>query len=105
MRAGKLDRRVVIQRATSVANGLNEPQEMWGDLATVWAEKKPTRGQERLDAQQVAGAASATFVIRWRSDLKVTDRLLFEGRPWNIKDIREVGRRVGLEIDAVARAE
>ena len=105
MRAGKLDRRITIQRATTIANARNEPIESWSDLATVWAQQRPNRGQERFAAQEIAGQAVMTFHIRYRADLKTTDRILYSGKLWNILDIREIGRRVVTEIDVVARAE
>lgn len=35
-KAGNLDRRITIQRATKINNEFNEPIETWADLATVW---------------------------------------------------------------------
>lgn len=105
MRAGKLDRRITIQRATTTPNGRNEPIASWADLATVWAQQRPNRGQERFTAQEVAGQSVMTFHIRYRRDLTVQDRISYQGKIWDILDIREVGRNVVLEIDVVARAE
>jgi SPP1 family predicted phage head-tail adaptor len=104
MRAGKLDRRITIQRATKAPNGFNEPVETWGDLATIWAQQRPNRGAERSSAQEINGQAVMTFHIRHRADLRVTDRVVYEGRIWNVLDVREVGRRVVTEIDVVAEA-
>jgi SPP1 family predicted phage head-tail adaptor len=104
MRAGKLDRRITIQRATKAPNGFNEPVETWSNAATVWAQQRPNRGAERFSAQEINGQAVMTFHIRYRADLRVTDRVVYEGRIWNILDVREVGRRVVTEIDVVAEA-
>jgi SPP1 family predicted phage head-tail adaptor len=104
MRAGKLDRRVTIQRATIAPNGFNEPVETWTDVATVWAQQRPNRGAERFSAQEINGQAVMTFHIRYRTDLRVSDRIIYGGRVWNVIDIREVGRRVVTEFDAVAEA-
>ena len=104
MRAGKLDRRVTIQRATTAPNGFNEPVETWTDVATVWAQQRPNRGAERFSAQEINGQAVMTFHIRYRTDLRVSDRIIYGGRVWNVIDIREVGRRVVTEFDAVAEA-
>ena len=105
MRAGKLDRVITIQRAVTSPNAFNEPVETWQDVARVWAQQRPNRGAERFTAQGINGDAVLTFHIRWRSDLTVKDRILYEGRVWNITDVREVGRRVVTEFDCVARAE
>lgn len=106
MRAGKLDRQVTIQRLTETGrNAYNAPVLDWADLATVFAQQRPNRGAERFEAQQTAGAAVMTFHIRWFDGLRRTDRLVYDGRVWNITDVRELGRRDGHEIDAVARAD
>jgi SPP1 family predicted phage head-tail adaptor len=106
MRAGKLDRRITLQRAiVATPSAFNEPTPDWVDIATVWAQQRPNRGAERFSAQEINGQAVMTFHIRYRSDVTVQDRILYEGRLWNIVDVREIGRRVVTEIDVVARAE
>lgn len=107
MRAGKLDRRITIQRASIAASGSGEPVETWADLATVWAQARPVRGEERFATRQLVGTAVMTFYMRYRSDLAITvkDRISYDGKTWDILDVREVGRRVVTEIDAKARAD
>jgi SPP1 family predicted phage head-tail adaptor len=106
MRAGKLDRRITIQRLTDTGrDAVNAPIVTWEPIATVWGQKRPMRGDERFSAHQVAGSAVTTFVIRYRPDVTVNDRIMCEGLTYDIRDIRELGRREALEIDAVARTE
>lgn len=107
MRAGKRDRRITIQRKTVTVSPSGEPIETWADLVTVWAQARPNRGDERFATQQLVGSAVMTFVMRYRSDLALTvqDRLSYDGKLWDVLDIRELGRRVGLEVDAKARAD
>lgn len=107
MRAGKLDRRLTILRETQTGvNGFNEPVLAWAPVATVWAQQRPDRGSERFAAAQVAGTAVMTFHIRFRGDVTVVDRLEYEGTVYEIvAPPRELGRRVVLEIDAVARQD
>ncbi|WP_226578224.1 phage head closure protein [Acuticoccus sediminis] len=106
MRAGKLDRRVTLERATVIGKDeFGADLLRWDQVATVWAQARPNRGAERFTAAEVNGSAVMSFQIRYRSDVTVKDRLVYEGRVWNIVDVREVGRRVVTEIDATARAE
>lgn len=106
MRAGKMDRRITIERATVVGkDDFNDDVLEWGPIATVWAQARPNRGAERFTAAEVAGSAVMTFHIRYRDDVTVKDRILYDGKTWNIVDVREVGRHVVTEIDATARAE
>lgn len=106
MRAGKLDRRITILRNTpQAANAFNEALPGWAEVATVWAQQRPNRGDEALAAQQDGSARPMTFHIRYRSDLSVTDRISYEGRIFEILDVRELGRRVVSEFDCIARAD
>jgi SPP1 family predicted phage head-tail adaptor len=105
MRAGKRDRRVVIERVVISRDAFNAPVETWVPLPPVWAGKVNKPGAERFAAQEVSGLAVRTFEIRYRRDLTVKDRIVYDGRTWNITDVREIGRRKGIEIDCVARAE
>ncbi|WP_368649683.1 phage head closure protein [Brucella intermedia] len=107
MRSGRLDRRITIRRYSIVSRTpLNEPVYDWSDVATVWAQQRSDRGSERFAAAQINGTSVMTFQIRYRKDVTVKDRLLYEGRDYEIiAPPREIGRRVALEIDAIARAD
>ncbi|OMQ44931.1 phage head closure protein [Ensifer sp. 1H6] len=106
MRAGKMDRRVKILRLQEIGrNELNEALMDWVAVATVWAQARPNRGDERFEAQQLTGSATMTFHIRYRRELTIEDRISYDGRTWDIRDIRELGRRVVSEFDCVARAD
>ena len=108
MRAGELNRSIVIQGASVTQDGFGEDVYTWTKIHTddtLPAAIKPNRGNERFTAQQVVGKAVATFKIRWRSDVTVTNRIVYDGRDWDIHDVRPLGRREGLEIDVSARSE
>lgn len=105
MRAGKLDRLVTIQRAVIARDAAGQEIKTWEDVATVWAQARPFRGGERFVAQQIVGKAVMTFVIRWRANVTVKDRIVYDDKVWDIRDVREVGRHVGFEIDTTARSE
>lgn len=108
MRAGGLDRRITIQRQSVAQSDSGEEVITWVDVAEVWARKVENRGDERFAQQQAVGHAPKTFVIRWSSTVaEVTDehRIVFDGRNFNITDIRELGRREGIELDAWAPGE
>ncbi|MEI3850046.1 MULTISPECIES: phage head closure protein [unclassified Ensifer] len=106
MRAGKLDRRVVILRELETGRDeVNQPIIEWVAVATVWGQLAPDRGAERFEAQQLTGSENATFRIGYRGDVTVKDRVNCEGRTWDILSVREIGRRVGTEFDVTARAD
>lgn len=106
LRAGELDRRITLQRATVTRDGLNNPVEAWGDHATVWAKYEPVSDGEKFRAGERASEIGARFTIRYSSqvaDLSPKDRLIFAGRAYAITRVKEVGRRVALELTVVGR--
>lgn len=110
MKAGPLDRRITIERFTESRNEWNEPVFTWLPLTTVWANSRDASAGESYRAQSVSAEITTRFTIRYSSqvaDVNPKDRIVYEGRLYNITAVREAkdGRRVALEIDAVARAD
>ena len=108
MQAGQLDRRVTLQRASTAPNSFNEPESIWLPLATVWASKTDVSDGEKLRSAEVGATIDTRFQIRWStrvSSIGPKDRLTFEGRTYDIVGVKEIGRRLGLEISATARNE
>jgi SPP1 family predicted phage head-tail adaptor len=103
MRSGSLDRRVELQhRNLAARNTQGEQVESFTTFATVWAKKTDLRGREYFAAQEMQAEASAKFEMRWRDDLLATDRILFNGVAYNVRNIAELGRREGLEVTVSA---
>lgn len=106
--AGKLDRRIRLERFTETRDEFNEPVKTWALLANRWASYEPLSDGEKFSASETAANASARFRIRWSqvvSDLSPKDRLIFEGDTWEIVRVKEIGRREGLEITTTGRAD
>lgn len=107
--AGKRDRRIVLQRATSTKNGLNEDVKQWPALGTRWAEKLDVSDGEQLRAAQMGATITTRFRVladSLTSTLTARDRLLLGSLVYEISGIKEVGgTNVGLEITATARPD
>lgn len=107
--AGKLDRRIRIERSQPSDNGYNET-EAWEELATVWAQFIPSAGKEAREQLGREASLPASFRIRWSTMVKGVApggyrlRYPVDGQAWDIKSVAEIGRREGLEIIALARA-
>jgi SPP1 family predicted phage head-tail adaptor len=108
LQAGKMDRRITIQRVTLTYDALNNPVETWAALATVWASKLDYIGSENVAAREVGAQMTTAFRIRWSnkvSDVNPKDRLSYDSKTWNIENVKEIGRKEGLEISAIARTD
>jgi SPP1 family predicted phage head-tail adaptor len=108
MYAGRLDQRIVIQRAVTSADDFNQPVETFATLATIWAAAVPVSDGERMQSGQTLANKMIRFTIRYSSDVADVDprdRIVFDGRTYDIAGVKEIGRREGLEITATARAE
>lgn len=104
MRAGGLDRRVTLQRFTSTQDEYGEEIQTWADLATVFAEVRQQGGQEFLAAAQIQASKRVVFFIRWYPGLTPLDRVSFDGTLHDIAEVREIGRRDGVELHCEAAA-
>lgn len=99
--SGDMDRRIVLQRSTMVADEYGEPIKTWADFVTnpeVWAKVRPITGTERFQAQQVNPNTDTRFFIRFRSDVVVKDRVAYNSEHYDILGILEIGRQEGLEL-------
>lgn len=106
MNAGALDRPIVIEERSVSQDTAGQETETWATKWTLNAYVRPARGDERFASQQVVGKNMTTFVIRYRPGVYVEEhRLRFDGKIWDLHDVRLVGRQEGLELDASARSE
>ena len=98
MRAGKLDRRITIESFSNAVDPHGTPVETWSKFACVRAELIEARTEEYQRAYGEGGNVAVIFRIRWLDDVTTGHRVVYEGRNLNIRDIKEIGRRRGLEL-------
>lgn len=121
LKAGRLDRRIDLQRKTDGYSISGEPTETWAAIAErIAASYSPVRGSERNTAPQWVADEQVEFWIRWNSnvsDLNPKDRIIYpalmdglspvdaetEGRIFDIISVLEIGRREGLKIMAARK--
>lgn len=108
MRSGQLDKSIIIQAKTATQDASGQEVETWTKIhtgATLPAAVISKPGGESFGAEQVIAFGYRMFKIRYRADVTVLNRIVYNGRNYDVLDVREVSRRDGLEIDAKARAE
>lgn len=70
----------------------------WSNRATVAAQVIERGSAEFMASYGIADKSIIIFRVRWLAGVTSTDRVLFEGREMQIKEIVSLGRREALEI-------
>lgn len=98
MRAGKFDRRIELQRETQIVKPSGSVTKEWQTFATVRAEIVQQSATEFLTGFGEAESNTIIFRVRYVADIATSDRVFFSGKPYDLKEIKEIGRRRGLEL-------
>lgn len=102
MQSGKLQNLIELQRMTETVAASGAVSSEWETYATGRAELRQAGISEFLTTYGEGVSDNAMFLIRWLPGVSVADRILHNGKAWNIVAIAEIGRRRGLELRAVA---
>lgn len=98
---GELDQRVTFRTDSTVSDGMGGVTATPSDIATVWAKVKLKGGKEQQDYERVNAVSSVIFVVRYRTDIDASMRIVWQSVEYNIRDIRELGgRKLYLEFEA-----
>lgn len=105
MRAGKLDRIIVIDRVTTTVDEYGTPVEGWTTVATVRGQRVHMNREEFMAAYGQGSQAVTVFRIRHLDGLTLADRITCDGETFDVKGIEPLGRREGLELRCIAHGE
>lgn len=101
---GRMRDQVTFQQETQSADGGGGYALGWANVdtdPTVWARVTPMRGGESVEAGQVMAESMYKIVVRYRDDITEKHQLLWNGVPYNIRQVRNMDeRRRFLEIFA-----
>lgn len=104
MRIGQADQRISLQHVTVADpddNGSAVPT-IGAAYATVWAKRIDAGGREYFQAEQKQAQLDTRFLIRYRADVVVTDRISYDGMSYDITHIERIGRKKELMLFASA---
>lgn len=103
-RAGELDQRITFQERIKTADGMGGYSYTWEEIPTlsvVSAHARPRSGREREQFDRVNAESSYLFVVRNRSDILESYRIIWNLQPFNIRYIaQQKSRALYLEIEA-----
>jgi SPP1 family predicted phage head-tail adaptor len=98
MRAGNLTSTIQIQRRGETVDDYGTVTEGWSNVATIRAQIVQQSTDEFLRSAGTVSETGIVFRIRWRADLSNEDRVTYQGQEFDLKEIREIGRRKGLDL-------
>ncbi|MFP3945019.1 MAG: phage head closure protein [Alphaproteobacteria bacterium] len=93
MSAGALRHRVTIELPVETPDGQGGQTVTWSPLATVWAEIRPLKARETVNAHQVEARTTHLVRVRHRPDILPTMRVVFGNRIFAIHGVLDDGER------------
>ena len=102
MRAGNLTKTIQLQRSAQTVDEYGTPSEGWATIATVRAQLIQSTTEEFLRSYGTTSEAAMVFRIRHMAGIAPTDRVLFDGTAYDLKEVKELGRREGLDLRCTA---
>jgi head-tail adaptor len=95
MSAGALRHRIDIQRQVSVPDGAGGETTTWTALKTFLPARVTPVGASPIERvygdTRVEAAGTSEVIMRWFSDLRATDRVIYQGHALMIRGLENVG--------------
>jgi SPP1 family predicted phage head-tail adaptor len=82
MQAGRLRDRVIIQNYVETRSPSGQPEKVWSNTATVWAEVKGISGRELISAGAEKAEATIRVWMRYRKDIVASSRIYCLSGPY-----------------------
>lgn len=100
MEAGKLKKRITLQRQNKQRDASGQVVGIWEDFAHIWAEMKCTDSTTVDSRGAVQHEGLYKFFIRWRGDITADMRVCYQGRTFELTGPPAdwSGERVGLTL-------
>jgi SPP1 family predicted phage head-tail adaptor len=99
---GRMDKRITFQQKVYGTDASNQRKvtgwESIDTTPTVWADLYERSGLEVLQADQLNGLTVAEFRIRYRADLTIENRVVYNDKNYDIQAILEFGRKKYLRL-------
>jgi SPP1 family predicted phage head-tail adaptor len=105
MRAGTLDRRIIIQDKSEAIDAYGYRTPTWSTFLTVWAKPEQKLGQEKTDDENRSTERMVNFIVRYNSTITNDMRVIWESNYYKIEDIKEFGRQEGMIISTTLLAQ
>jgi len=100
MTAGMLRHKVIIQRLLKTPDGSGGWTRDWSSVGVAHAYMRASGGSERYGSDRLNSEVRYKATIRWRDNIAANDRILFDGKAFNIRTVIDLEfRKQWLELD------
>jgi SPP1 family predicted phage head-tail adaptor len=106
MNFGQFDRLITLQKPTPApanAFGGSGQESTFTDVAQVYAKVESSPGTEGFIGDQLTATQRQKLTIRYRADVAPDWQVVIDGRTFQITDLQQFGRRVGLLLFVYSR--
>lgn len=90
MQAGKLNKRILLQRPVKVQSPTTGAvTDDWADVKKLWASVVDLSARDLVAAQAGQSEVTTRITIRWRDDITDKHRIIYRNRIYNIAGVLE----------------
>lgn len=90
---GKLRHRVTVQTLDERADPTHAVETDYVNVATVWADVEAVSGRTEIESKQIGEAVTHRVTMRSRLDVTAENWLLWRGRRFRIRRVRDLDER------------
>lgn len=94
IQTGKLDQVITLQSLVETTVS-GELLRSYTDIQDVWGHVKTSRGTEALEAARTNAREVIRVLLRYRDDVEVKWRIVWEGQTYNVVSVDRSSRREG----------
>lgn len=98
MNPGRMNHSITIEENSGGEGGYGGSAVNWTTLATVWADVVWVGSKERFLSDKDTPVKAAKAYIWFRTDVKESHRVSYDGDVYDITGIKELGFKEGLEL-------
>ena len=99
---GALRHQIIVQREINTPDAAGGNSLAWQNVSTIRAYIKPVSGSERLHSQRLEARTSHRIFIRYRTDIRTDDRIVYQNRPMQIRaliNLEEMNRWIEIHAE------
>lgn len=100
MKSGRMDTKIVIEVATETRTSSGAITKTWSTFESVWAQKIDSGSREYFNNATI-GEFITVFKIYYLRGLTLKMRVKYNDEYYDIKGIKELGRKEGYELTTV----